>query len=148
MAKNNPKKAKADKTPTTEAASTGQQPASIHYQALAAHANALTAHALALSEHARALSAAAMDNLRAAPSSQQIVNCVLNCLRGIAPGANITNNSILSRIPIPDLVALGRCINGCVPLHDPSCWGGGVNIDGSWRVSDLIHETETLQNMG
>jgi hypothetical protein len=91
-------------------------------------------------------SVAAVKDLQAAAASPKTVSCVFGCLTGIAPGANITENSILSRIPVPDLVALGQCINGCVPLNDPNCWGGGVVIDGGWRVSDLIDETETLRN--
>ncbi len=143
MANKKTKKASPKKGPTghrtTPAGVKARKPALAPIaQTLLAHAHALTAHALALSAHAHALSAAA--------PSQQIVNCVFDCLRQIAPGASITNNSILSRIPIPDLVALGQCINDCVPLSDPSCWGGGVVIDGSWRVSDLIHETETLRS--
>jgi hypothetical protein len=118
-----------------------QQLVAAHAQALAAHAHALTAHALALSAHAQALSAAA-------PPSQEVVDCVYSCLRSIAPGADITNNSILSQIPIPNLGALGECINGCVPLHDPYCWGGGVDINGSWRVSVLIDQTEHLRVKG
>jgi hypothetical protein len=152
MATKNPKKlANKNSIPnraTSTAGSTRRPLLVEHSQALAAHAHALTAHALALSAHAHALSAAAVGEVQAAPVSQQTVSCVFGCLNSIAPGANITNNSILSKIPIPDLGALGVCINKCVPLHDPSCWGGGVNIDGSWRVSDLIHETETLRNMG
>lgn len=151
MATKNPTKpANKNSTPNKEApTAVGTQKSLLinHSQALAAHAHALTAHALALSAHAQALSAAAADDVQAAPLSQS-ASCVFICLRRIAPGADITNNSILSRIPIPDLVALGRCINSCVPLNDPNCWGGGVNIDGNWRVSDLIDETETLRKNG
>ena len=144
MAKKKPDKPSKNKASTQDTAkqiSVGsrQQLVTAHAQALAAHAHALTAHALALSAHAQALSAAA------APS-QKVVDCVYGCLRSIAPAANITNNSILSRIPIPDLPALGVCINHCIPLTDPSCWGGGVDIDRGWRVSDLITQTEGLLN--
>jgi hypothetical protein len=144
MAKKKPDKPSKNKaaTPhTTKPTNVGgrQQLVAAHVQALASHAHALTAHALALSAHAQALGAAA------APS-QKVVDCVFGCLQSIAPGATITNNSILSKIPIPDLPALGVCINHCVPLTDPSCWGGGVDIDGNWRVSDLIAQTECLRN--
>ena len=146
MAKNKadkPSKNKASTQNTAKPINVGsrQQLVATHAQALAAHAHALTAHALALSAHAQALSAVA------APS-QKVVDCVYGCLNSIAPGADITDNSILSQIPIPDLGALGVCINGCVPLHDPYCWGGGVNINGSWRVSVLIDQTEHLRVKG
>ena len=144
MAKKKPDKPSKNKASTQDTAkpvSVGsqQQLVAAHAQALSAHAHALTAHALALSAHAQALSDAA------APP-QKVLDCVYSCLRSIAPGANITNNSILSKIPIPNLSALGVCINHCVPLTDPSCWGGGVDIDGGWRVSDLIAQTEGLRN--
>jgi hypothetical protein len=141
LAKSSKKKASTQDTAKPISAGSRQQLVAAHAQALAAHAQALTAHALALSAHAEALTAAA------APS-QNVVDCVFGCLRSIAPGANITNNSILSQIPIPDLGALGECINGSIPLHDPYCWGGGVDIKGSWRVSVLIDQTEHLRVRG
>jgi hypothetical protein len=139
MAKKKPDKTSKNKPDTAKPTSVGnrQQLVAAHAQALAAHAHALTAHALALSAHAETLGAAA-------DPSQRIRDCVYSCLQNIQPKADITDTSILSRIPIPNLGALGECINHCVPLTDPSCWGGGVDIDGNWRVSDLITQTKVL----